>query len=281
MSRDRFGRELAAQLVADGVVLAQPEPVQQVTSLAVVNLDAHGHPDYAFYREGVADRAVTAEGLQNSCAALPAFQLICTGALALYARDTAIYLPWLAAQRAAGRCVVVDANLRPSVMPDLAAYRTTVHAALAHAHIIKASDEDLEHLAVPGADALARAQHLLASNPQAHLLALTLGAEGAWLLHRNGAQCFAQEAHPLQVVDTVGAGDSFLAGLLAHLLRQSQAAGLASFAQFVDGLTADACQQALRHALASASLCVMEQGCVPPRWEATMQRARSCPPAER
>ena len=71
--------------------------------------------------------------------------------------------------------MVVDANLRPSVMPDLAAYRTTVHAALDHAHIIKASDEDLDHLAVPGNDAVARARHLLASHPQAHLLALTLG----------------------------------------------------------------------------------------------------------
>jgi fructokinase len=270
LSRDRFGRELAAQLAADGVVLARPDPVQQVTSLAVVNLDAHGHPDYAFYREGVADRAVSAAGLGDSCAALPALQLVCTGALALDARDTAIYLPWLAAQRAAGRCVVVDANLRPSVMPDLSAYRIAVHAALAHAHIIKVSDEDLDHLAVPGADALARAKHLLAANSQAHLMALTLGAEGAWLLHRNGAQCFAKEAQPLQVVDTVGAGDSFLAGLLAHLLRQAQAALGVGFVPFVEALTADACQQALRHALASASLCVVEQGCVPPGWEAAV-----------
>ncbi|MDH4417869.1 MAG: PfkB family carbohydrate kinase [Acidovorax sp.] len=270
LSRDRFGRELAAQLAADGVVLARPDPVQQVTSLAVVNLDAHGHPDYAFYREGVADRAVSAAGLGDSCAALPALQLVCTGALALDARDTAIYLPWLAAQRAAGRCVVVDANLRPSVMPDLSAYRIAVHAALAHADIIKASDEDLDHLAVPGADALARAKHLLAANSQAHLMALTLGAEGAWLLHRNGAQCFAKEAQPLQVVDTVGAGDSFLAGLLVHLLRQAQAAGGEGFVPFVEALTADACQQALRHALASASLCVVEQGCVPPGWEAAV-----------
>ncbi|MFY3386835.1 PfkB family carbohydrate kinase [Paracidovorax sp. MALMAid1276] len=268
LSRDRFGRELAAQLVVDGVGLAQPEPVQQVTSLAVVHLNAHGHPDYAFYRDGVADRAVSAQGLSAACATLPALQLVCTGALALDARDAAIYLPWLAAQRAAGRCVVVDANLRPSVMPDLGAYRSTVHAALAHAHVIKASDEDLEHLAVPGGDALARAEHLLAAHPQADLLALTLGAQGAWLLHQSGHQCFAKEADLLQVVDTVGAGDSFLAGLLAHLLRQSQAAGAASFAQHVGGLAADACEQALRHALASASLCVMEQGCVPPGWEA-------------
>ncbi|MFN7154485.1 MAG: PfkB family carbohydrate kinase [Acidovorax sp.] len=280
LSRDRFGRELAAQLVADGVLLAQPEPVQQVTSLAVVNLNERGHPDYAFYREGVADRAVSAHGLIEACTALPALQLVCTGALALDERDTAIYLPWLAAQRAAGRCVVVDANLRPSVMPDLAAYRTTVHAALAHAHIIKTSDEDLDHLAVPGTDALTRARHLLAANPKAHLLALTLGAEGAWLLHRNGAQCFAKEAQPLEVVDTVGAGDSFLAGLLAHLLRQAQVAGGVRFVQFVETLTAEACRTALRHALASASLCVVEQGCVPPGWDAASEWSLLHPAAQ-
>ena len=99
-------------------------------------------------------------------------------------------------------------------------------------------------------------------------MALTLGAQGAWLLHRNGAQCFAKEAHPLQVVDTVGAGDSFLAGLLAHLLRQSQSTTVSSFVHFVDTLSADAGRQALHHGLASASLCVMEQGCVPPVWQA-------------
>ncbi|MBT9442309.1 MAG: carbohydrate kinase, partial [Acidovorax sp.] len=91
---------------------------------------------------------------------------------------------------------------------------------------------------------------------------------------------FAKEAQPLPVVDTVGAGDSFLAGLLAHLLRQAQAAGGASFVRFVETLTADACQQALRHALASASLCVMEQGCVPPGWEAARAWNQQHPAAQ-
>lgn len=159
LSRDRWGRELAAQLAADGVQLALPTPVGEVTSLAVVNLTEHGHPDYAFYREGVADRTVSAAGLNAACAAHGGvLQLVCTGALALDARDAAIYLPWLQAQRAAGRCVVVDANLRPSVMPDLPAYRAQVQAALAEAHIIKASDEDLDHLQVPGTEPLERAR---------------------------------------------------------------------------------------------------------------------------
>ena len=276
LSRDRFGRALAAQLADDGVQLARPVPVQQVTSLAVVNLTEQGHPDYAFYREGVADRAVTAEGLTQACAPLPVLQVVCTGALALDARDAAVYLPWLQAQRAAGRCVVVDANLRPSVMPDLAAYRAQVHAALAEADIIKASDEDLEHLEVPGPDALARARHLLAANPRASLMALTLGGEGAWLLQRDGNACFAREARPLAVADTVGAGDSFLAGLLAHLLRQAADQGV-PFSALLAGLAPDRCRLALAHALASASLCVQERGCVPPGWAAAQAWAEARP----
>lgn len=276
LSRDRFGRELAAQLRDDGVQLAHETPVQQVTSLAVVNLDASGHPDYAFYREGVADRAVSAAQLGQSCDGLPALQLACTGALALDARDRDVYLPWLAAQRSAGRCVVVDANLRPSVMPDLPAYRAAVRAALAHAHVIKVSDEDLAHLDAPGSDPLDRARRLLAVFPQAELLALTLGPDGAWLLHRDGREWRARESAPLTVVDTVGAGDCFFAGLLAHLLRQSQKAndGLASF---LAALPSPGAAQALAHGLAGASLCVQAQGCVPPSWSATRDWAHGHP----
>lgn len=277
LSRDRWGRELAAQLARDGVRLALPVPVMEVTSLAVVNLTEQGHPDYAFYREGVADRKVTATGLAQACAAEPALQLVCTGALALDARDAATYLPWLQAQRVAGCCVVVDANLRPSVMPDLAAYRAQVHAALAEADIIKASDEDLEHLGIAGPGPLQRARHLLSAHSRASLMALTLGGEGAWLLQRGGGQWFAREAQPLTVADTVGAGDSFLAGLLAHLLRQAQAEGATDFTGFAAVLTGPQCRQALHHALASASLCVQVRGCEPPDWQAAQAWADAHP----
>ena len=55
-SSDKLGQALMQQMVNDGVVLSQPVPVQAVTSLAVVNLNENGHPNYAFYRDGVADR---------------------------------------------------------------------------------------------------------------------------------------------------------------------------------------------------------------------------------
>lgn len=265
-SRDRFGRELRAQLLRDGVRLAQAEPVPQATSLAVVGLDAEGHPDYAFYREGVADRQVNAPGLTQALQGLATLDLVCTGGLALDARDAGIYLPWLQAQRAAGRCVVVDANLRPSVMPDLPAYRAHVLAVLAQAHIVKVSDEDLLHLALPGDTALARAVHLQRQSGCPWLL-LTLGAEGACLLTGAGAAWRAREADALTVVDTVGAGDSFLAGLLAALLqRLSEQPGEPGWAARLLGLSGDEAQALLGHALACASLCVQQRGCVPPNW---------------
>ena len=268
LSGDRFGRQLAQALIADGVHLARSEPVPQPTSLAVVSLSEAGHPDYAFYRQGVADRAVTAQELMRSCSAAPTLQMVCSGCLALAPEDAAIYLPWLRACRDAGKTVVIDANLRPSVMLDMAAYRRHVLAALQLADVIKASDEDLGHLGITGSTALAQAKNLLASTG-ASVMALTLGAEGACLLTRSGQVWHAREAEPVKVVDAVGAGDCFLAGLLTAVLLE-------------DGLVleqlADApARRILSHALASASLCVMRRGCVPPSRAEVLARMRQFP----
>lgn len=268
LSGDRFGRQLAQALAADGVQLARPEPVPQPTSLAVVALSDSGHPDYAFYRQGVADRAVSAEGLIRSCDAAPTLEMVCSGCLALAPEDADIYLPWLAACREAGKTVVVDANLRPSVMPDLAAYRRHVLAALQLADVIKASDEDLDHLGIEGASALDKAGILLASTG-ARLMALTLGSKGACLLTRSGRVWHARESVPVQVIDTVGAGDCFLAGLLTAVLLEP--------GQVLDQLEDASARRIVSHALASATLCVMRRGCVPPSREEVLTRTREFP----
>jgi fructokinase len=271
LSRDRFGRRLAQGLLDDGVHLAVPEAVVEVTSLAVVNVNAQGHPDYAFYREGVADRATSAAALTQACGALDNLSLVCTGALALSPDDAAVYLPWLAAQRQAGRTVVIDANLRPSVMPDLAAYRRHVLTALHYADVIKASDEDLVCLDLAGGDALAQAQQLL-QGTRASVMALTLGGEGAVLLTRRGQVFSARELEPIAVVDTVGAGDCFLAGLVVAMLEHKLPADWGT------GAVSDEVAKALlSSAIASASLCVMRRGCVPPTRAEVLARLAQVP----
>ncbi|GDY37026.1 PfkB family carbohydrate kinase [Acidovorax sp. NB1] len=276
LSGDMLGRQLARGLHDAGVVLAAPTPVRAPSALALAALDGEGKASYSFYREGVADRQVTAAALTAACAALPELQVVATGCLALVAQDAAIYQPWLAAQRAAGRMVVVDANLRLSAVDDADAdaYRANVMAALQHAHLIKVSDDDLEALAVPGTTALERA-HYLQQQTQAQWLALTLGPEGAWLLQRNGQAVHAREEVPITVVDTVGAGDCFLAGLITALLAGPER-GEEALALRAGGITAPTTEARLRtvlhHALASASHCVERAGCTPPRYEEVRER---------
>lgn len=256
VSRDRFGRLLADGLRAAGVLLGRAQPVVEPTSLALVGLDEQGQASYTFYRDGVADRAVEASGLDTAALGLPRLEVVCTGCLALMPEDAERYLPWLRACRGRGLAVVIDANLRPAAMPDLQAYRDNVRAALALADVIKVSDEDLKALAPAQPDLLASARALFDLGP-ARWVALTRGSRGATLLARDGRRWDARDHAQLRIVDTVGAGDCFLAGLVAGLLEGGMAQG-------GDAAAASAAAAALARAVASASFAVQQRGCVPP-----------------
>lgn len=266
LSSDVFGRRLAVGLHQAGVQLARPEPVSLPTSLAVVGLDAAGKASYSFYREQVADRDVTATGMAQACDAAQGLDIVATGCLALMPADAVAYLPWLHIQRASGRLVVVDANLRPAVVADMAAYRHNVMQALWQAHVIKVSDDDLATLGLfrPGDTPLKAAHHLL-TQTRAAAVALTLGAEGAMWVDRQGHTWHARETAPVPVADTVGAGDCFLAGMLAALTDQPEALRRLRHqihaGPVLDTATVGAL---LQRGVASASLCVQHTGCVPP-----------------
>ncbi|OIQ68518.1 aminoimidazole riboside kinase [mine drainage metagenome] len=107
---------------------------------------------------------------------------------------------------------------------------------------------------------------MLASS-RASLLALTLGSQGAVLMTRHGQLFRARETAPVVVVDTVGAGDCFLAGLVVPMLAHRLPADWGAMA--VSSVTA---QELLCSAVASASLCVMQRGCVPPTREQVLAR---------
>ncbi|NHZ80867.1 hypothetical protein F2P44_16525 [Massilia sp. CCM 8695] len=203
----------------------------------------------------MADRDITP---RQACAALPpGTRLLHTGGLALVPDDLAKALTLIQAARDAGALMSIDANVRPLACADLARYAAGVQAALRHADLIKVSEEDLLHLGCGGPDPLAQASALFDTLP-VRLIALTLGAQGALLLTRTASVRIATPSG-LAVIDIVGCGDCFLAGLVASLAGQDLLSAAA-----LDRATAPALEQAGRYAVAVASLNAMREGCDPP-----------------
>lgn len=263
LSHDPFGRRFAARLEADGVGMLSPQPRAEPTSLAVVSLDELGKPSYSFHRAEVADRCLDAPALLPMMSNALGLHI---GGLALVPEDVARYLQLARAVAAAGGVVSVDANLRPAVVPDLAAYASGVLQALGEAHLVKVSDEDLLHLGwvddIDDAGSLARAaRSLLERSPTMQAVALTRGAHGAELLTRQ-LHLRAKPPLGLKVRDTVGAGDCFMAGLVAGLHAEG---ALRADALHRAGRTA--LEPALRLAMAGASIDVTRVGCDPAHWD--------------
>ena len=266
LSHDSFGQQYRAILQTEGVQLASALHSSLPTSMAVVQLDTQGKASYAFHREAVADRDMTAP---QAVAALPAATTVLhTGCLMLVPQDwPKTRAVMRAAQHTLGACVTVDANLRTVVCPDITPYRASVLAACAMAHVVKVSDDDLKDLGLmdaPSADPVAAARSLLQAGTT-QLVALTLGATGAWLVTRQHTMFQASPAD-IKVADTVGAGDSFFAALLAYLQR----AGVLSLAALQRDLQADVLQSALVHAVTAAGINVTRVGCDPATWDETL-----------
>lgn len=209
LSTDGYGQQLAQALDQSQVVRTgghSPCP----TSLALVKVDAHGHPDYAFYREGVADRDLPPLAVLDTWP--DETRLFHVGSLSLIPPDGHQWLVLLEALLARGVTNSVDINMRPMVAPDKAAYAQLALRVLQQACIAKVSDEDLRAMHLHG-DPLTEAAQLLNSTTQVVLL--TLGQAGAWCLTQQGR--WFQAAPQVPVVDAVGAGDCFYAGFLARL----------------------------------------------------------------
>ena len=246
-SQDQFGDQMQAQLARDQVhtVLGRS---RLPTSLAVVQVK-NGQPSYGFYREGIADRDYQVdEVLQALSAVAPG--VLHTGSLMLVPPEHHKVLAVLQGAKAQGWTISVDVNLRPKLAADLTAYVAAVREVAALADWIKASDEDLELLGFAHADiahAPEIAQRFAAQG--ASRIALTFGAQGAWL-GVDGSS--AHDGVPrVQVVDTVGAGDTFWGNCLADWTLQSEGA-------------AARVASTLRYAMQAAAINCSRAGCQPP-----------------
>jgi fructokinase len=105
-------------------------------------------------------------------------------------------------------------NCRPLIVPDRESYVARVDRVIAGAHVVKVSDEDLRYL-LPDLEPLVAARRLLERGPRAVLL--TAGGSGVDVVTEAGVETVPVEA--VEVVDTIGAGDSFGGGFLAWWAR--------------------------------------------------------------
>ncbi len=212
VSRDRFGDQLAAALAADGVHLAAPLRTDRPTSLAMAELAGDGSASYRFYFTGT-----SAEGLtpQVALRALPTeVAALHVGSLGLVLEPLAEAVEALVCRVPREALVMVDPNMRPSDLHDLAGHTARLTRIFARADVVKVSDADLAILS-PGQAPQDAARALLAKGPR--LVLLTLGPQGAVAFGAFGATAVAAPQTP--VVDTIGAGDIFSGAWLARWLE--------------------------------------------------------------
>ena len=250
LSSDRFGRELERLLADDGVALAALSRTEEPTTLALAEVDQQGGASYRFYAEGTAAAGLTPE---DALAALPdGVEMLHVGTLGLALEPVARALDAVLDRLAADALVAVDPNVRPGAVPDEAAYRARLDSVCAKADLLKLSEDDLAWLdpARPWQEA---ARALLEAGPAA--VVVTRGAGGAAALTRTG---FTEVGvTPVDVVDTIGAGDAFGGGFLAWW--RSEALGrdaLHDHARVVE---------ATRFASLVAALTCAKPGASPPR----------------
>ncbi len=254
-SSDKFGLALAHTMKNDGVELVGGTSILP-TSLAVVSLDDKGQAAYTFHREAVADRDFVASHWNRYCAAQTSLRWCYTGCLTLLPSDAPRYIDWLEQQKSNGIKIAIDANARPKVCADIVAYQNSIWRAMSVADLIKVSDDDLVFLGLDTTDPLAAARAVL-SRTGAMWVSLTLGAQGALLVSQTQAWR-ARTTQAVRLVDSVGAGDCFFAGLLSQISRSMAPSPTMDYSF------------ALHYAVANASLSLMRKGCQPPTAEETL-----------
>jgi fructokinase len=244
LSGDAFGQMLRAHLHASGVQPTYLVDTDDLTTVAAVHLRA-GHATYSFHAAGAADRGLSPEHLT----ALPPGAALHLGSIALVLEPVASTLEGLLRREAGRRVISLDPNIRPGLIADRAAYLRRFEDWVPLVDILKMSAEDLAWLYPdrPVSDVVAD-WHAAG----VCLVVVTHGEEGASASTPTASASVA--APQVAVVDTVGAGDAFTSGALAHLherhllardsLRALDAPGLTDLLDAACLVAADTCTRA-------------------------------------
>lgn len=207
MSSDMFGDILRQSLTDSGVDHSPCATLDLHTTLAFVRL-VNGQATYAFFDENTAGRMITEAHLPVLGDEVEALHF---GAISLIPNPCGATYESLMAREHGSRVISIDPNIRPGFITDAAAHRARIDRMIAMSDIVKLSDEDLEWFGMEGIEQAAATW--LGQGPK--LVVITRGAKGAIGFTKNHRVEVAGES--VVVADTVGAGDTFNAGILASL----------------------------------------------------------------
>lgn len=209
LSNDASGRVLTDLLAADGVDLRLASFGSEPTTRAIATVGAGGVTEYEFVFEGTSAPNLSPEMLPVQLG--HEVDAIHVGTLGLVFEPVASSVVRLVRRDRAGRLVMLDPNVRPGIIDD-APYRERLLGVIAQSTIVKASEADLRWL-YPDLSMEQAAVAMLERGSR--MAVVTLGVAGAFGAHRE-TRVHVPAPHA-EVVDTVGAGDAFGAGLLAWL----------------------------------------------------------------
>ncbi|WP_295629016.1 PfkB family carbohydrate kinase [uncultured Corynebacterium sp.] len=263
LSTDAYGRAGLERLVATGIDVALVQLGEEPTTLAITQLDADGSATYDFHWAGSADRFVADPGALDA-------DVVCLGTCSLVVEPGAtVYETVLVRESERGRVVMVDPNIRPAIIADAGLYRDRFRSWLPHVTVLKLSDADLRWLLDdPDADVHAACRAIAAGTwtggEPGPTVVLTEGARGATAFTTVGA--VTAEAPLVDVVDTIGAGDTIMGTIAVEIDRRLRAGTGGDFgsAVTVRSWGPDEWAPILQRAAAAAAVTVSRPGANPP-----------------
>ena len=262
VGEDPFGHFVADILAAEGVDVSQLGFERSAqTGLAFVSHIAEGQSEFVFFRHSSADTLLSPGHINPTYVKTARAVVYDSIGLTVEPCRSGV-LKALAIARDAGALRVYDANLHPSLWESEGEARYALRLGLDRADIVKLNLDEMEFLS--GTRELPRGiEHLWTSKSQQgnemHLLVVNLGEQGC--SYRTSTHSGQISGYSVNTVEAIGAGDAFLAGLLAELLRTTSASqgNLAAKLPF----ERDGIERILRFACAAAALTTNQRGAVP------------------
>jgi fructokinase len=251
IGQDERGARIASLLRGEGVTLTEGSIGVRPTSVATSTLDVTGAAAYRFDLTWELNEGQPLEGMAH----------VHTGSIAATLEPGASAVLAILQRARPGATISYDPNARPALMDDPHEVRAKIEQLVGLSDVVKASDQDIAWLydGAPLSDIL-RLWGLLGPT----LIVVTRGVKGAVIGLSTTGELTSVDAPVVEVVDSVGAGDSFMAGLMSGLLDAALLGGIEARERLRSASMADV-TPAVNRALASAAITVSRAGAHPPQ----------------